>query len=80
MIQVPLFLSLTRLGNKKWTNTIAIAVGGLYAMAVGVTRLYAGAHFLSDISGGIILTTITITLFLTIMPRVEAHYNEKLDN
>lgn len=64
---LPMFLSLTRLNEKKFMIPVAIGVAGLYWIIVVISRILAIAHFLTDVSGGGILAILLQVLVLFIV-------------
>ena len=58
MTMLPLFLSLTKLSEKKWMVPLAVCIGGVYWLVITLSRLLAVAHFLTDVAGACIFSTI----------------------
>ena len=71
MVLVPLFLSLTKLGEKKWTSVIALGCSAVYCTLTAVSRTFAQAHFISDVAGGMIVITVIIIVFYLVLPLIE---------
>lgn len=64
---LPLFLSLTKLNEKKWTVLIAVIVGGIYWLVISFSRILANAHFLTDISGACLFSIVLQIIILFII-------------
>ncbi|MBE5743159.1 MAG: phosphatase PAP2 family protein [Clostridiales bacterium] len=67
------------ISNKK-LQIGAYAVGGFIMLATVVTRLLSGAHWLTDIIGGIILSCALISLFYTAVTFIREKQSEKSSN
>jgi Membrane-associated phospholipid phosphatase len=50
----------------KW-RTLAIVLGGIYVLAIGVSRLYLGVHYPTDILGGWLLSTAWVALVTSVI-------------
>ena len=70
-----LTMSLTKFSEKKYSAYICFTIGALYAFVVSLSRVFAIAHFMSDISGGMlfsfVLSMIICRLMLFIQKKVE---------
>lgn len=70
MTILPLFISLTKLGTKKYSHIIAFIIGALFTFVVALSRLLAGAHFLTDIMGGILVSIFFQALVIRVAPLI----------
>lgn len=77
MLMVPLGLSLTKLGKKKYTALVGFIIGAVWCVVVSISRMFAQAHFLTDVSGGVMMITVGMILFYWIMPWVEETIDKK---
>lgn len=72
---IPLFLSLTKLGEKRKTAIIGVAIGSLLAFVISLSRVLASAHFVSDVAGGLffgfLVSSIIVVVMLAIKKKVE---------
>lgn len=57
MTILPLALSMGKNKNKLSTQIIAFVIGFLFAFVVSLSRVLIGAHFLSDVTGGILMSS-----------------------
>ncbi len=76
VIALPLMFKLSpKFDNKKYVGVIAFYVGLMVAICGAVSRIFAGAHFLSDISIGVLvsllLTILSTFLVDTFAPKLE---------
>ena len=76
MTMLPLFLSLTKLSEKKWMVPFAVSIGGIYWLFITLSRLLAVAHFLTDVAGAcifsILFQLIILFVFEIIKNKTEA--------
>ncbi len=70
MTLIPLFISLTSLGNKKGAYVIGFTVGAIFSLFVASTRVLCLAHFLSDVSGAIIICVLVQIVVVLILPLI----------
>lgn len=72
---LPLFLSLTKLGEKRKTAIIGVTIGTLCAFVIGFSRILASAHFTTDVAGGLLfgflVSSIIVRIMLEIKKKVE---------
>lgn len=70
-----LTMSLTKFSEKKHSTLICFIIAALYAFVVALSRIFALAHYMSDISGGMlfsfILSLVICRLMLLIQKKVE---------
>lgn len=75
IFSTPLVISVTKYGKKDRNLIIGTIIATLYAFLVGFSRLYAQAHFLSDVSGGmlyvLIISFIVYCVIQIIKPKLE---------
>lgn len=57
MTILPLALSMGKNKNKLSTQIIAFIIGFLFTFVVSLSRVLIGAHFLSDVTGGILMSS-----------------------
>lgn len=63
--------------NIKYKNTLRIIIG-IFIILIGISRIYLGVHFVSDIIGGYLLGIIVLLSVITIYNRSEE--NESINN
>lgn len=68
---LPLFLSVTKLNEKKWMVPVAVVVGGVYWLVISFSRILANAHFLTDISGACILSIVLQVAILFVVELIK---------
>lgn len=64
---LPLLISLTNLSKKSNWLVVSVSIGALMSLIIGISRLFALAHFLTDICGGFILSLIVQIVVLQIV-------------
>lgn len=79
MTIIPLFMSLTKFNNKKYTYIISFVVGGLFACMVAISRMVAGAHFLTDVTGGMLLSIFFQALVMRVGPLILNKIDKEID-
>ena len=68
---LPLFLSLTRLNEKKYFVPISVSIGGLYWAIIVLSRILALAHFLTDVAAACIISIIFQVLILFVLEQIK---------
>ena len=68
---LPLWLSLTKFGQKKHFVPLAIAVGGIYWLVIMVSRVLAIAHFMTDVAAAGIVSIILQVSALFVMEKIK---------
>lgn len=71
MTLLPLFLSVTKLGQKKWMIPVSVTIGGVYWLVIMLSRLLAIAHFLTDVAGACIFSIIFQLAILFILETIK---------
>ena len=74
---LPLFLSLTKLGEKRKTIIIGITIGSLWAFIVGFSRVLACAHFITDVAGGLLFGYLVSAIVIKIMFEIKKKVEER---
>lgn len=65
MIGIPLIISLyPKYREKKWLLILGFYIGMAWTIIVAISRLFAGAHFLSDTAAGMFLTLLVSVIIL----------------
>lgn len=64
LVAVGLAAVLHRRARRPVTRAVAVAVPGLWAFAVGVSRIYLGVHWPSDVLAGWLLAAVLAGIFL----------------
>ena len=70
MVIIPLLLSLTKFGEKKYAKYVGFGIGALWTLVLVVSRMLGLAHFLTDVAGGVILSAIIEIVILNVFPLV----------
>lgn len=68
---LPLFLSLTKLSEKKYFIPVTVSIGGLYWAIIVLSRLFALAHFLTDVAGACIVSIVFQILILFVVEKIK---------
>ncbi|WP_329236067.1 phosphatase PAP2 family protein [Actinoallomurus sp. NBC_01490] len=55
-----------------WPRTVAVSLLALWAAAVGLTRIYLGVHWPTDVAGGWLMTVLLLGLAAMVLPRLPA--------
>lgn len=71
MTLLPLFLSVTKLNKKKWMIPLSVTIGGLYWATISFSRIFANAHFLTDISGACLFSVVLQVIILLIIELIK---------
>lgn len=71
MTMLPLFLSLTKLSEKKWMIPVSVTIGGVYWLVITLSRLLAVAHFLTDVAGACIFSIIFQLAILSTFEKIK---------
>lgn len=67
---LPLMVSVTKLGEKKNTSLVCTIIGIMFALLVAISRIFALAHFLTDVAGGLILSFVISMLTVLVMDKI----------
>ena len=71
MTLLPLFLSITQLNEKKWMIPLSVTIGGVYWVVISFSRIFANAHFLTDISGACLFSIVLQVIILLIIELIK---------
>lgn len=74
----PIFISLTSFQEKKYAFVVSFCVSLMFTTATTVSRLVIGAHYLTDLAGGLLCSTIVQIVVLFVIPLIIEKINEKL--
>ena len=75
-VLLTLFISVTKVNEKKHLATLTSVIGILYAFIVALSRVVAIAHFMSDIAFGLLYSFVVSM----VVGRVMLYFNEKAEN
>jgi len=70
-ILIPLIF-INHFKNKKWP----IFIGSFYFLLISFSRMYLGAHFLSDLLGGWIVGVLLFLIYRYLFPKIEKHVSK----
>lgn len=68
---LPLFLSLTKLSEKKYFVPVSVSIGGLYWAVIVLSRLLALAHFLTDVAAACIISIVFQIIILFVVEKIK---------
>lgn len=71
-----LVMSLTKFSEKKHFEYLCFGIAGLYAFVVSLSRIFAIAHFMSDVSGGMLLSFVLSLVICRIMLLIQKKVEE----
>lgn len=74
---LPLFLSLLPIGQKKHTKLVSVLIAVVFVLLTCASRMTARAHFLTDLSGGVMLSVIVQIVILAVVPKIIDKVNKK---
>jgi membrane protein DedA with SNARE-associated domain/membrane-associated phospholipid phosphatase len=63
-------------GLTRWSNALVVASCGIVVIAVGFSRLYLGVSWLSDVTAGLLVAFIIVTVFSVVietLPKINFH-------
>lgn len=66
-IIVPSAIAIISMLNKKWQKVLVISVMSILCIAIVLGRAFCGAHWITDIIGGIIISAFIIILYLALI-------------
>nr|WP_306220618.1 phosphatase PAP2 family protein [Cohnella sp. WQ 127256] len=69
-LYVVLIYLLWRHTGSKWGRVILIAAGSLFIVSIGLSRIYLGVHYPSDVLGGYLASGIWLGLIIGIYQRL----------
>lgn len=67
---IPLCAALSKKENTKMIQIICVAIGALFAFVVALSRIVATAHWMSDVTGGILLSVCIQLLVVNVTPKI----------
>jgi undecaprenyl-diphosphatase len=73
MISMSLALAVVILAWKTRYRWIAVIAASLYVLLVGISRLYLGVHYPSDVLGGWCISVLWILTLYHVLARFSAH-------
>ena len=68
---LPLLVSLTSLSKKSNWLVVSVSIGALISLIIGVSRLFALAHYLTDVCGGFILSLVVQIVVLLLVDLIK---------
>ena len=66
-----------RLTERTWTRAMAVVIGPLMILAVGLSRVYLNVHYLSDVLGGWLAGATWLGACLLVIDVVETRYRSR---
>ena len=76
---IPLLLSLRKGENNSKLQITGIVLGGVWAFVIAFSRIVAKAHFMSDVMGGILLSSGAQALIINLEPKTLKSTNKRAD-
>ena len=77
---LPLIFSMGKKENNEAVQITSLIVGGLWAFIVGLSRIIARAHFMSDVMGGILLSAGAQALIIFVTDKILKKHEQIVPN
>ena len=56
--------------NVKWRRNLVVGLLGFVIIMIGISRVYLGVHYASDVIGGFCMSVAYLMLFITFSPKI----------